>query len=82
MYSSYSFITPALNGGDSKVKLSRYRHTGDKGERKYGSFLTSVLDGGEWSGSHSRRALPPGMDLRYPLHRRLGGPQSWSGHRC
>jgi hypothetical protein len=24
------------------------------------SFKTSVLDGGEWSGSHLRRALPPG----------------------
>jgi hypothetical protein len=24
---------------------------------------------------------PRGMDPRYPLNRRLGGPQSWSGHR-
>jgi hypothetical protein len=38
-----------------KVKLSHYRHAGDKGERKHSSS--------------------------YPLARRLGGPQSRSGHR-
>jgi hypothetical protein len=36
----------------------------------YSSYsFTSALDGGEWSES------------RYPLYRRLGGPQSRSGHR-
>jgi hypothetical protein len=34
--------------------------------------LTLALDGGEWSASHPGR-------LCYPLDRRLGGPQSWSG---
>jgi len=34
------------------------------------TFLTSALDGGEGSDSYS---------LWYPLDRRLGGPQSWSG---
>jgi hypothetical protein len=34
-----------------------------------------------WSTSRSGRALPPGRDPRYPLYRRLGGPQSRSGHR-
>jgi hypothetical protein len=29
------------------------------------SFTTSALDGGEWSGSRSGRALPPGKDHRY-----------------
>jgi hypothetical protein len=24
---------------------------------------------------------PQGKDIQYPLDRRLGGPQSWSGHR-
>jgi hypothetical protein len=28
------------------------------------------------------RALPRGEDLQNPLDRRLGGPQSSSGHRC
>jgi hypothetical protein len=45
------------------------------------SFLTSALDGGEWSASRPGRALPWGKDPRYPLYRRLGGPQSRSGHR-
>jgi hypothetical protein len=40
-----------------------------------------VLDGGEWSASRPGRALPQGKDPRYPLYRRLGGPQSRSGHR-
>jgi hypothetical protein len=28
---------------------------------------------------HAHAALPPGKDPRYPLYRRLGGPQSRSG---
>jgi hypothetical protein len=28
---------------------------------------------------HTPTALPPGIEPRYPLHRRLGGPQSLSG---
>jgi hypothetical protein len=28
---------------------------------------------------HAPAALPPGKDTRYPLDRRLGGPQSQSG---
>jgi hypothetical protein len=28
---------------------------------------------------HAPAALPPGKQLRYPLDRRLGGPQSQSG---
>jgi hypothetical protein len=41
------------------------------------------LDGGEWSASRPGCALPPGpaQDPRYTLYRRLGGPQSRSGHR-
>jgi hypothetical protein len=42
--------------------------------------LTSALDG--VSGQlHSPAALPQGKSPLYPLDRRLGGPQSWSG-RC
>jgi hypothetical protein len=33
---------------------------------------------GEGSGSHSGRFLPPGK-TRYPMYRRLGGPQGRSG---
>jgi hypothetical protein len=59
------------------------RPSGAWGERSYSSysFLTSALDGGEWSASRSGRALPRGKDPRYPLYRRLDGPQSRSGHR-
>jgi hypothetical protein len=59
------------------------RHGDAWEERMYSSysFLTSTLDGGEWSASRPGRALPRGKDPRYPLDRRLGGPQSRSGHR-
>jgi hypothetical protein len=30
---------------------------------------------------HAQAALPPGKEPRYPLDRRLGGPQSRSGRR-
>jgi hypothetical protein len=53
------------------------------GGRMYSSysFMTSALDGGEWSASRPDRALPQGKVRRYPLYRRLGGSQSRSGHR-
>jgi len=41
------------------------------------SFLTTTLERGEWSASHPGRSLPP-RKTRYPLYRRLGGPQSRS----
>ena len=41
-------------------------------------FLTSALEGGEGSASRPGRTLPPGK-TRYPLYRRLGGPQGPSG---
>jgi hypothetical protein len=67
----------------SKAKQSRYTPWWRLGERRYSSYslLTSALDGGEWSASRLCRALPRGKDPRYPLNRRLGGPQSWSGQR-
>jgi hypothetical protein len=66
-----------------KSKCPATHHGGAWGERRYSSysFTTSALDGGEWSASRPGRALPPGKDPRYPLYRRLGGPQSRSGHR-
>jgi hypothetical protein len=58
-------------------------HGGAWVERRYSfySFLTSALDGGEWSASRPGRGLPRGKDPLYTLDRRLGGPQSRSGHR-
>ena len=41
-------------------------------------LLTSALEGGEGSASRPGRTLPPGK-TRYPLYRKLGGPQGWSG---
>jgi hypothetical protein len=40
--------------------------------------LTSALDGSEWSASSPGRFTPT-EPPRYPLDRRLGGPQSRSG---
>jgi hypothetical protein len=40
--------------------------------------MTSALEEDEWSVARSGRTLPPGK-IRYPLYRRLGGPQGRSG---
>ena len=40
--------------------------------------MTTVLEGGEGSAALPGRSLPPGK-TRYPLYRRLGGPQGRSG---
>jgi len=40
--------------------------------------LTSALEGGEGSASRPGHTLPP-VKTGYPLYRRLGGPQGWSG---
>lgn len=42
------------------------------------SFLAWTLHGGEWFAARPGRCTP-GKDPRYPLSRRLAGPQSWSG---
>jgi len=36
--------------------------------------MTAALEGGEWSAARPGRTLPAGK-TRYPLYRRLGGPQ-------
>jgi hypothetical protein len=56
------FISFAVKMLKSKKKsYPATHHGGAWGERRYStySFLTSALDGGEWSASHSGRALPP-----------------------
>ena len=40
--------------------------------------MTAALEGGEWSAARSGRTLAP-EKTRYPLYRRLGGPQGQSG---
>jgi hypothetical protein len=54
---------------------------GGGGEYSFYSFLTSALDG--VSGQrHAPAALyPREKDPRYPLDRKLGGPESRSGRR-
>jgi hypothetical protein len=44
-------------------------------------FLTSALEGGEWSSSCSCRCIRRGKSPGYSFDRRLGGPQSRCG-RC
>jgi hypothetical protein len=41
-------------------------------------FKTSAPEGGKGSVSRSGHFLPPGKSW-YTLHRRLSGPQGWSG---
>jgi hypothetical protein len=68
---------------NKKLKLSHYTPRRRLRERRYSSysFSTSALDGGEWSASGPVRTLVPGKGSRYPLYRRLGGPQSRCEHR-
>jgi len=40
--------------------------------------MTAALEGGEWSAARPGRILPPGK-TRYPLYRKLGGPQGRCG---
>ena len=42
------------------------------------SSMTAALEGGEWSAARPGRTLPPGK-TRYPLYRRLRGPQGRYG---
>jgi hypothetical protein len=51
-----------MGRSNKKQSSPATRHGGAWGERKYSSysFLTSALDGGEWSASRPGRALAPG----------------------
>jgi hypothetical protein len=74
-------ITGAASKDKGKVKQSHSTPMEAQEERRYSSysFTTSTLDGVEWSAPRPGRALAPGKG--YPLYKRLGGPQSRSGHR-
>jgi hypothetical protein len=55
-------------------------HEGPEGEYRYSSTLslTLALNGGGWSTPRPGH-FTPGKETRYPLYRRLGGPQGRSG---
>ena len=55
-------------------------HTAHRGSRGVAvpSVMTTALEGGEEPASRPGRSLPPGK-TRYPLYRRLDGPQGRSG---
>jgi len=55
-------------------------HEGPEGKQKFSftRFLTSALDGGGWSTTRPDRFTPEKV-TRYPLYRRLGGPQGRGG---
>jgi hypothetical protein len=57
-----------------KVSCPATYHGGSWGERRYStySFLTSALDGGEWSASRPARALPPGKGPSVPIVQKTG----------
>jgi hypothetical protein len=67
---------------ETKVKLSLFLNK-DDAIQKYETveaFLTSTLDGGEWSSSSSRgRVTTSGTCPLYLLNKRQGGPKTRSG---
>jgi hypothetical protein len=54
-------------------------HEGPEGEQRYSCTLSLplALEAGAWSTPRPGR-FTPGKETRYPLYRRLGGPQSRS----
>jgi hypothetical protein len=82
MKTTFYFFKPIMSYKKAKWNSPATHYGGACGERRYSSysFMTSALDEGEWSASRPGRALAQGKDPRYPLYRRLGGPQSRSGH--
>ena len=81
---SVSFSRRTAFHGVSKYVRFRFHpftgHEGPQGEQRYSStlFQTSALEGGQGSPSRPGSTLPLGK-TRYPLYRRLGGPQGRSG---
>jgi hypothetical protein len=67
------------NRGKGKIHF-RTGHECLQGEKQCSStlYLSSALDGGEWSTSRPGR-FTPGKETRYPLYMRLGGTQGGSG---
>jgi hypothetical protein len=66
-----------------KLKQSHNTPMEARGERRYSSysFKNSALDRVCGQRHAQAKLYPQGKDPRYPLYRRLDGPQSRSGHR-
>jgi len=66
--------------GKVKVKFAQEQTTKTQGEYRYSCTLslTSALDGGGCSTPRPGR-FTPWKETRYPLYRRLGGPQGRTG---
>jgi hypothetical protein len=58
-------------------------HLSDRSYSSY-SFLTSALEGGEWSASRPGRALPPGKESPVPIVQEAGwAPEPvWTQRLC
>jgi hypothetical protein len=71
--------TVKVNGKKVKFTLKQTMKVQGGGE-KYSCtiYLTSSLDGGGWLTPRPSR-FTSGTETRYPLYRRLGGPQGRSG---
>jgi hypothetical protein len=78
-----SFFPPPSFDQKVKVNASLGLINSPRREDVWGSggmappFMKSALNGGEWSASRPCR-FTPGKRPRYPLCRRLGGPQTLS----
>ena len=75
-------LSTAVQGKESKCKGKGHTRTGHEcpeGKQRYSSTLPSTSAiGGVGGQRHAPAALPPGK-TRYPLYRRLVGPQGRSG---
>jgi hypothetical protein len=83
----YVLMVTALPISDHRYMLKSgpvTLHIGALGERRYSSysFLTSALEGGEWSASRPDRALPPGKEPPVPTVQEAGwAPEPvWTHH--
>jgi hypothetical protein len=68
-------LTDQLTAGYVRKKRSPTRNYGGAGQnRRYSSysFMASALDGGEWSASRPRRALPPRKGSPLPIVQEAG----------
>ena len=67
-----------MKGKKGKIWF-RTGNEGPEGKQRYSSTLslTSALNGGGWL-TRRPECFTSGRQTRYPLYRRLGGPQGWS----
>jgi hypothetical protein len=71
---TYLFLYFFLNGKKKSKAVPLQAMVALGGERRYSfySFLTSALDGGEWSASRPGRTLPPGKGPPVPIVQEAG----------